>query len=109
MQMYEAKHRYAPMSAQKIRPYADLVRGLGVDEALEVLGCYPARGARLIEAVINSAVANAQDLRARNLADLEVVEIRIDGGPMAKRFRPKSRGSSSVYFKRTSHISVFVG
>jgi len=97
------------MSAQKIRPYADLVRGKFADEALELLSCYPSRGARLIEAVIKSAVANAEDRRAQNIADLEVVDIRIDGGPMAKRFRPKARGSSSVYFKRTSHITVVVG
>ena len=106
---YKARHRLAQMSAQKIRPYADLVRGKFADEALELLSCYPSRGARLIEAVIKSAVANAEDRRAQNIADLEVVDIRIDGGPMAKRFRPKARGSSSVYFKRTSHITVVVG
>ena len=106
---YLAKHRYAQMSARKIRPYADLVRGKFADEALELLACYPSRGARLIEAVIRSAVANAEDLRAQNIADLEVMDIRIDGGPMARRFRPKARGSSSIYHKRTSHITVFVG
>ncbi|GHT44050.1 50S ribosomal protein L22 [Planctomycetales bacterium] len=106
---YQAKHKYAQMSAQKIRPYADLVRGKFADEALELLSCYPSRGARLIEAVIKSAVANAEDQRATNVADLEVVDIQIDGGPMAKRFRPKSRGASSVYFKRSSHITVIVG
>ena len=106
---YQAKHRLAQMSAQKIRPYADLVRGKFADEALELLACYPSRGARLIEAVIKSAVANAEDRRAQNIADLEVIEIRIDGGPMTRRFRPKARGSSSIYHKRTSHITVVVG
>jgi len=97
------------MSARKIRPYADLVRGKFADEALELLACYPSRGARLLEAVIKSAVANAEDRRAQNLADLEVIDIRIDGGPMSRRFRPKARGSSSVYFKRTAHITAVVG
>jgi len=106
---YQAKHRHAPMSARKIRPYADLVRGKFADEALELLACYPSRGARLIEAVIKSAVANAEDRRAQNIADLEVIDIRIDGGPMSRRFRPKARGSSSIYLKRTSHITVSVG
>ncbi|MDR3182357.1 MAG: 50S ribosomal protein L22 [Planctomycetaceae bacterium] len=106
---YQAKHRYAPMSARKIRPYADLVRGKFADEALELLSCYPSRGARLIEAVVNSALANAQDQRAGNIADLEVIDIRIDGGPVARRFRPKSRGASSIYLKRSSHITVIVG
>ncbi|GHT12741.1 50S ribosomal protein L22 [Planctomycetales bacterium] len=106
---YQAKHKYAPMSAQKIRPYADLVRGKFADEALELLSCYPSRGARLIESVLKSAIANAVDLRAGNIPDLEVVDIRIDGGPMARRFRPKSRGASSTYLKRSSHITVIIG
>jgi large subunit ribosomal protein L22 len=97
------------MSAQKIRPYADLVRGKFADEALELLACYPSRGARLVEAVIKSAVANAEDRRAQNISDLEVIDIRIDGGPMSRRFRPKARGSSSVYLKRTAHITAVVG
>ena len=106
---YLAKHLYAQMSARKIRPYADLVRGMFADEALELLACYPSRGARLVEAVIKSAVANAEDQRAQNVANLEIVDVRIDGGPMTRRFRPKARGSSSTYLKRTAHVTVFVG
>jgi len=97
------------MSAQKIRPFADLVRGKFADEALELLACYPSRGARFIEAVIKSAIANAEDQRAQNIADLEILDIRIDGGPMARRFRPAARGSSRIYSKRSSHITVIVG
>jgi len=106
---YQAKHRFAQMSARKIRPYADLVRGKFADEALELLACYPSRGARLIESVIKSAVANAEDQRAQNISNLEVVDIRIDGGPLARRFRPKARGSMNPYIKRTSHITVTIG
>ena len=106
---YQAKHRYARMSAQKIRPLADLVRGMFADEALELLACYPNRGARLIEAVVKSAIANAEDRRAQNLANLEILDIRIDGGPMSRRFRPAARGSSRPFVKRSSHITVVVG
>ncbi|GHT22144.1 50S ribosomal protein L22 [Planctomycetales bacterium] len=106
---FTAKYKYAQMSARKIRPYADLVRGKFADEALELLSCYPSRGARLIEAVVLSAIANAEDQRAGNIADLEIIDIRIDGGPAARRFRPKSRGASSTYLKRSSHITVTVG
>jgi len=97
------------MSAQKIRPYADIVRGKFADEALELLACYPSRGARLIEAVLKSAIANAEDQRAQNISQLEIVDIRIDGGPMSRRFRPKARGSTSPYLKRTAHITIIVG
>jgi large subunit ribosomal protein L22 len=109
--IFKARLRYAAMSAQKIRPYADLVRGQFVDVALEILSCYPARGARLVEQVISNARHNAEDRQgqAANIADLEIIEIRIDGGPMSRRFRPKARGSSNTYLKRTSHITVIIG
>jgi len=97
------------MSARKIRPFADLVRGKFADEALELLACYPNRGARFIEKVIHSAVKNAEDQRAPRIDELEIKEIRIDSGPMAKRFRPKSRGSASTILKRMSHITVVIG
>ncbi|MCL2744332.1 MAG: 50S ribosomal protein L22 [Planctomycetaceae bacterium] len=106
MAVYRAEHRYAQMSARKIRPYADLVRQRTADEALEILSCYPSRGARLIEKVIRSAVANAVDRRAMNVEHLVIALITVDGGPIAKRFRPKARGSSSIYLKRLSHITV---
>jgi large subunit ribosomal protein L22 len=106
---YAATLRYAPMSAQKIRAYADLIRGKFADEAVEILSCYPARGARFLEQTLKSALANAEEQRATGISNCEVVEVRIDGGPMQRRFRPKSRGSSSIYLKRSSHITVKVG
>ncbi len=106
---YKATLRHAKMSAQKIRPFADLVRGKFAEEALEILAAYPSRGAFMISALIKSALANAEDRRASNLSDLEIVRIQVDGGPMIKRFRPKSRGSSSVILKRLSHITVEIG
>jgi large subunit ribosomal protein L22 len=107
---FKSVHRYVQMSARKIRPYADLVRGVYADEALEILSCYPSRGAKLVRQAVYNAIKNAEDrIVSGKISDLEVIDIRIDGGPMGKRFRPKSRGSSSVYFKRSSHITVVVG
>lgn len=103
---YEATHRYARISAQKVRPLADMIRGKFADEALEVLRYEPNRGARLLEKVLKSALANAEDRRAQNLANLTVVEVRVDEGPSAKRMRPKARGMASVIKKRMSHIRV---
>lgn len=104
--MYTAHHKFAQMSAQKIRAFADLVRGKYVDEAQEILSCYPNRGARLIEDVLKSAMANADNRGHRNIDDLEIVDIRIDSGPISKRFRPKARGMSSPIKKRSAHISI---
>jgi large subunit ribosomal protein L22 len=108
---YRAVHRYARISARKVRPLADLVRGKFADEALEVLRFQPHRGARMLEKVIKSAVGSAQDTdqnggRSYNAEELVVVDARIDGGPMFKRFQPRSRGQAFTILKRSSHISV---
>jgi large subunit ribosomal protein L22 len=103
---YRAKYRFADMSAQKIRPFATLVRGRPADEALELLRYLPNKGARLLEQVINSAIGNAEDQGARDATELVVVESRVDGGPMMKRFQPRARGSAFPIKKRLSHIHI---
>jgi large subunit ribosomal protein L22 len=103
---YQAIHRFARVSAQKVRPLADLIRGKSADDALYILRYQPHRGARMLEKVLRSAMANAEDRRATNLHQLMVVDVRIDGGPMIKRMRPHARGMASVIKKRMSHIRV---
>jgi large subunit ribosomal protein L22 len=103
---YEAVHRFARISARKVRPLANLVRGKFADDALNILRYHPNRGARLLEKVIRSALANAEDRRAPDLADLIVVDVRVDGGPMFKRMRPHARGMADVLKRRLSHIRV---
>ncbi len=103
---YRAMHRFAQISPRKVRPLADLVRGKFADEALELLRYQPQRGARLLEKVIRSALANAEDRRAANLNELMVIDVRVDQGPMFKRMRPHARGMGSVILKRMAHIHV---
>lgn len=105
---YEAVHRFARISARKVRPIADLIRGKYADEALDILRYQPQRGARLLEKVLKSALGNADDRRAQNLQNLVVVDVRIDGGPMFKRIRPRARGMAFMIKKRMSHIRVAV-
>ena len=103
---YEAKYRFARISARKVRPLADLIRGKPADEALNILKFQPHRGARMLEKTLHSALANAEDRRAPNLQHLLVTDCRVDGGPMFKRMRPHARGMASVLKKRFSHIHV---
>jgi large subunit ribosomal protein L22 len=103
---YSAHHRFADMSARKIRPYASLIRGRRADEALEALRFLPNKSARLLEAVLKSALGNAEDRGARDIDDLMVIESRVDGGPMVKRIMPRARGSAYVIRKRYSHIHI---
>ncbi len=103
---YEAVHRYARISPRKVRLMADLIRGKFADDALNILRTQPNRGARMLEKVLKSALANAEDRRAENLGSLMVADVRVDGGPMFKRMRPRARGMSMIIQKRMSHIKV---
>jgi len=103
---YEAKHKFARISPRKVRPFADLIRGKSADEALHILRYHPNRGARMLEKVLKSAMANAEDRRAPNLGNLVVIDARVDGGPMFRRMKPKARGMASILKKRMSHISI---
>ena len=103
---YRAIHRYADMSARKIRPFAALIRGRTADEALELLRYLPNKSARLLEQVVKSAVGNAEDKGARNIDDLVIVESCIDGGPMMKRIMPRARGTAYPIKRRCAHIRI---
>jgi large subunit ribosomal protein L22 len=103
---YQAIHRGARISARKVRPLADLIRGKSADQALNILRYQSQRGARMLEKVLKSALANAEDLRAPNLKHLKVVDARVDQGPIMKRMRPHARGMASVIKKRMSHIRI---
>src|SRR5438876_285546 len=103
---YKAKHRFADMSARKIRPFATLIRGRRADEAIELLRFLPNKSARLLEQVLKSALGNAEDHGARHIDDLVVVESRVDGGPIMKRIMPRARGTAYPIKRRYSHIRV---
>jgi len=103
---YEATYRFARISARKVRPLADLIRGKFADDALDILKYQPHRGARMLEKTLRSAMANAEDRRAPDLQNLIVTDCRVDGGPMFKRMRPHARGMASILKKRFSHIHV---
>ncbi|MCL4121386.1 UNVERIFIED_CONTAM: hypothetical protein GTU68_041040 [Idotea baltica] len=109
--VFRSTHRNARISAQKVRLVADLVRGKFVDEALDILKYQPQRGARMLEKVIKSALANAMDPDQNpgqlvNENNLFISECCVDGGPMFKRVRPGGRGMSFLIKKRMSHIRV---
>ncbi|MEC8553730.1 MAG: 50S ribosomal protein L22 [Planctomycetota bacterium] len=108
---FKATHKYARISARKVRPLADLVRGKFADEALDLLKYQPHRGARMLEKVLRSAIGNAQDPdqnrgQTYNPERLIVSVAKIDGGPTFKRIRPRARGMAYGILKRTAHITV---
>ncbi|MEQ9407927.1 MAG: 50S ribosomal protein L22 [Fuerstiella sp.] len=108
MGVVRATHRHARISATKVRPFADLIRGLTAGEGVEALRFVPNRGARFLEKVLKSAIANAEDRGVRNPDRLKIAECRVDGGPMFKRVQPRARGMAFLIRRRTAHIHVGV-
>jgi large subunit ribosomal protein L22 len=101
-----AKHiRITP---QKVRRVADLVRGLDVDEALNVLRFAPQAASEPVYKCVASAVANAETAESLRSGDLYVSQIFVDEGVTLRRIRPRAKGSASRIMKRASHITVVV-
>jgi large subunit ribosomal protein L22 len=105
---FTAKHRFARIAPRKARLIMDLVRGRDVDDAISMLKFAKQRASGMVEKVIRSAVANAneQDVAPRNT--LYVAKAWVDPGPIIKRFQPKDRGKAYPINKRTSHLVVTV-
>jgi len=104
---WQAKHRFARISARKGRLVADMIRGREVQDALNILKFSPHLASVLVSKVLTSAIANANEAEA-DVDNLVVREVRLDDGPVMKRFQQKDRGRAHPILKRTSHITVVV-
>ena len=96
------------ISASKVRPLVDMVRGKTVDEALTILKFTPTPKAQLVAKVVKSAAANAENNFQMSPSDLKIVSVFADEARPMKRYRPRSRGRVSPILKRSSHITVIV-
>jgi len=96
------------ISPRKARLIADAIRGLTVGRALAMLALSPSKGARLIEKVLKSAIANAEQNHALDVDELMVSTVRVDEGQILKRWRPKGMGRIRKRYKRRSHLMVAV-
>ena len=103
-----AKLRFARISAQKGRLVADQIRGLPVEQALEILTFSKKKGAAMMKKVLDSAIANAENNEGADIDELSVKTVYVDEGPTMKRIRARAKGRATKIFKRTSHITVAV-
>ncbi len=101
--------RFVRVTPMKARRVVDLVRGMGVDDALATLKFAPQAAAATVYKVVDSAAANAEGTEHLSRADLVVVKAYVDEGPTLKRHRPRAQGRATRIDKRTSHITVVVG
>lgn len=110
LQVWTACHRYAPMAPRKVRLVAELIRGRSVQDALDVLKFANKRAAVMIDKVLRSAVANADEQEV-DVENLYVCESRVDEGGVrhgTRRWRPKDRGRATSWTRLASHIYVHV-
>ena len=98
--------KYVRMSPIKLKPVTDLVRGKDLNEALTILKFTPGKGAELVEKVVKSAAANAENNLDLDPENLYVAEIYANQGPTMKRWRAGAQGRASMILKRSSHIGV---
>ncbi len=108
---FVAKHRFARITARKARLIADMIRGLDVNVALDMLQFAPQRAAAFYLKVLKSAIANASHDENVNLNRLYISECKADGGPLLNnrmRWRPGPQGRAMPYAKRQSHLTLKV-
>ncbi len=105
----KASGKYMRISAQKVRRIVGAVKGKPVENGLNTLKFMPQKSAKIVEKILRSAVANADNRGNLDVDALVIKNVIVDEGPTAKRFRPRARGRSTRILKRTSHITVIVG
>lgn len=100
--------KFVRISPQKVRKVVGTVKGKPVENGLNILKFMPQKAAGILEKVIRSALANADQNPDIDVDSLVIRNIIADKGPTLKRFRARARGRGSRILKRTSHITVIL-
>ena len=103
-----ARLKGAQISAQKVRLVADQVRGLAVEEAINLLEFSPKKAAHIVKKLLDSAIANAENNEGADVDELKISTIFVDEGTTMKRIRPRAKGRADRILKRSCHITVKV-
>jgi large subunit ribosomal protein L22 len=101
-----ATAKYIRISPRKVQIVIDLIRGKKVDEALAILAYTPKTASPVVEKLLDSAIANAENNLQLDRGSLYVAEVYANQGPTLKRYWARSHGRADVILKRTSHITI---
>ncbi len=102
----KAKLKFVRVAPRKVQLVADLIRGKGSEEALNILTFTKKAAARIVIKLLKSAVANATQKKNVDVDRLYVKKIAVDQGPTMKRYQPRALGRATTIRKRTSHIQI---
>ena len=102
----KAKLKNARTGVLKAREAARLLAGKNINQALSILALNKRKSGFMIEKLLKSAVAQAEQKKVMDVDNLYIKSIYVNQGPHLKRYRPGARGSSTVYKKKQSHIEV---
>lgn len=108
MTKVKAQAKWVRISPRKLKRVLELVRGKLATEALQLLKFMPQKGARIVEKVIGSAVANAKNNYKLAPEDLVITSAYVNKGITMRRWQPRARGRVNPIRKRTSHVTVWV-
>ena len=103
-----AKLSYARVSVQKACFVLDAIRGKNVDEALAIVMYNPRYASSLIEKLLKSAIANAENNNGMDPSKLYIEECYANKGPTMKRIKPRAQGRAYRIEKRMSHITIIL-
>jgi len=109
MTKVKAKAISIRVGPRKLSLLAKLVRGKKTGDAINLLRFMPQKGARILEKVIKSAVANAKNNYKMAVDHLFIEQAFVAQGFTMKRMQPRARGRGFPIKKRTSHLTVWVG
>ena len=104
----KATAKYMRISAQKVRKIVDAIKGKPAEAGLNALKFMPQKSAGIVQKILRSAIANADQNAELDVDSLVIKNIIVNEGPTLKRFRARARGRGSRILKRTSHITVIV-
>lgn len=103
-----AKLKNAPLSAQKGRLVADMIRNMNVSSAVDVLKFTPKKGAKFMLKLLNSAMANAENNFGADIDELKIGTVFVDEAVTFKRISPRAKGRANRICKRNCHITIKV-
>ncbi len=102
----KAVMKFARVSPRKVRRITNLIKGKKAGDALISLRFLPHSSAKIVEKLLKSAIANAEQKKVADPESMRIVNAVVEQGPTMKRMMPRAMGRADIIKKRTSHIKL---